>query len=275
MPQIVRFGCAGVAVIIIAALTSVGLYAVLTGGFPFAGPAPKPVSGGAQVLVTIQASQPTPTPPSASTPTPAGGSGAPGSPSAPASALAAPAAPAPTATIPPTATPTVAPLQTPPVGASPGAAAASPAAGPVRHGVGSVSLPDPARQTTYEGLAAEIIEIERGWQPTDVTGAPIRLRDGAELVTVHMRMTNNAPEARYVSENDLVLVSEDGARYAPRQSGPQREPRLLTTPLLPSDIVRGWLTFETQAGLPTRRLQWSPTRPDRPRAETAFNLTLP
>ena len=67
MPQIVRFGCAGVAVIIIAALTSVGLYAVLTGGFPFGGPAPKPLTGGAQVLVTIQAGQPTPTPPSAST----------------------------------------------------------------------------------------------------------------------------------------------------------------------------------------------------------------
>lgn len=136
-------------------------------------------------------------------------------------------------------------------------------------------MPDPARQTTYEGLGAEILEIERGWQPTDPTGAPIRLRDGAELITVHIRMTNSAPETRYVSENDLVLVSEDGARFAPRQSGPQREPRLLTTPLLPGDVVRGWLTFESQSGLATRRLQWSPTRPDRPRAETTFNLTLP
>jgi hypothetical protein len=90
VPQIIRFGCAGVAVIIIAALTSVGLYAVLTGGFPFGGPAPKPLTGGAQVLVTIQAGQPTPTPPSASTRTPASGSAL--APGAPASALAAPAA---------------------------------------------------------------------------------------------------------------------------------------------------------------------------------------
>ena len=270
MPQIVRFGCAGVAVIIIAALTSVGLYAVLTGGFPFGGPAPKPLTGGAQVLVTIQAGQPTPTPPSASTPTPASGS------ASAASALTAPAAvaAAPTATTQPTVTPGVAPVQTPAAASSRGVAA-SPAASPARSGVGSVSLPDPARQTTHEGLAAEIVELEREWQPTDATGTPIRLREGSELVTVHVRLTNSAPETRYVSDGDLVLVSEDGARFAPRQAGPQREPRLLTTPLLPGDLVRGWLTYETQAGQPARRLQWSPTRPDRPRAETTFNLTLP
>lgn len=270
MPQIVRFGCAGVAVIIIAALTSIGLYAVLTGGFPFGGPAPKPITGGAQVLVTIQAGQPTPTPPSASTPTPAGGSA--GAPAAsPASALAAPiavaAAPAPTA--PPTPTATAAPLQTP----AP-ATASSPAANPSAANP-SGGAANSAKQTVHEGLTAEIVEVERGWQATDAAGAPIRVRDGQELLTVQVRLTNSANESRYVADGDLVLVSEDGARFAPKQAAPQREPRLLTMPLLPGDTVRGWLTYETPTGQVTRRLQWSPTRPDRPRADTTFNLPLP
>ena len=132
-----------------------------------------------------------------------------------------------------------------------------------------------ARLATYEGMSAEIVEVERGWQPTDASGAPLPVRDGHELVTVQVRLANSATENRYVAEHDLVLVGDDGARFAPKQAAPQREPRLLTMPLLPGDTVRGWLTYETPAGQATRRIQWSPTRPDRPRADTAFNLPLP
>ncbi|MCC7367452.1 MAG: DUF4352 domain-containing protein [Chloroflexi bacterium] len=264
MPQFLRFGCAGIAVIIIAALTSVGLYAVLTGGSPFAASAPKPIAGGAQVLVTIQAGQPTPTPLSAATPTATQAATA--IVTAPASILTAPVAAAAAAPASgPTPAPSVAPAT--PV-ASPPPAGASPAPG-------GPSRADPSRLSVHEGLSAEVIEVERSWQATDATGAPIRLRDGFELVTVHVRFTNTSAEARYVAEGDLVLVADDGARFAPRSSLPVREPRLLTVPLLAGDTTRGWVTYETPQGQPTRRLQWSPTRPDRPRAEATFNLSLP
>jgi hypothetical protein len=119
------------------------------------------------------------------------------------------------------------------------------------------------------------VEVVRDWQPADAIGAPIRVRDGHELLTIQVRLTNAAVEPRYVADADFALATEDGARYAPRASAPQREPRLLTLPLLTGDSVRGWLTFETPAGIEARRVQWSPTRPDRPRAEATYNLLIP
>ena len=41
MPYLVRLGCAAVAVIAIAALTSIGLYAVVAGGVLFGAPSPR------------------------------------------------------------------------------------------------------------------------------------------------------------------------------------------------------------------------------------------
>jgi hypothetical protein len=73
----------------------------------------------------------------------------------------------------------------------------------------------------------------------------------------------------------VALVAEDGARLAPRQVPPLRDPHLLTVPVPPGDSVRGWLTYETPAGTAPQRLQWSPTRPDRPRAEATYILALP
>ena len=72
-----------------------------------------------------------------------------------------------------------------------------------------------------------------------------------------------------------MLVADDGARYAPRQAPPLREPRLLTVPMPPGDAVRGWLTYETPVGTAPRRLQWSPTRPDRPHAHATYTLAVP
>jgi hypothetical protein len=90
-----------------------------------------------------------------------------------------------------------------------------------------------------------------------------------------VRLANETAELRYVSEADLVLVADDGTRVAPRQAPPVREPRMLTLPVPPHDAVRGWLTYEVPAGQEPRRLQWSPTRPDRPRAEATYLLPLP
>ena len=98
---------------------------------------------------------------------------------------------------------------------------------------------------------------------------------GSELVTVHVRLVNEAAEIRYVADTDLVLVADDGARLSPRQTPPLREPHLLTVPVPPREPVRGWLTFDVPAGLEPRRLQWSPTRPDRPRADATYLLDLP
>src|SRR5690349_7653837 len=51
VPQIFRLGCAGMVLILIAALTSVGLYAMVAGGVPWAGTGARTTAGGAQVLV--------------------------------------------------------------------------------------------------------------------------------------------------------------------------------------------------------------------------------
>jgi hypothetical protein len=131
------------------------------------------------------------------------------------------------------------------------------------------------RQAAHEGITLEIVELDRGWQATGSDGSPLRQKPGFELLTVHVKLTNDAAEVGFVSDADLLLVSDDGSRYAPRQAPPLRGPHLLTLPVLPNDAVRGWLTYEVPVGLDLHRLQWSPTRPDRPRAEKTYLLTLP
>jgi hypothetical protein len=93
-------------------------------------------------------------------------------------------------------------------------------------------------------------------------------------MTVQVRLSNETGELRYAADTDLVLAADDGARLAPRQGTPLRGPRLLTVPVPPRDSVRGWLTYEVPVGLEPRRLQWSPTRPDHPRADATYILSL-
>ena len=305
MPQVFRLGCAGAALIVIAALTSVGLYAVVAGGVPWAGVAIRTAPGGVPVLVTIQAAQSTPTLALTSTPVATPGPGRPAAQAATAGAQAsATGAPGP-ALAPPAAAPTPTdarqpadtrqpsdprqptdtrqpsdtrqPAATAAIAAAAGANAQAPATTTsARAETPTPSAPpDPSQQATHDGLSLEIVEIERGWQATGSDSALIRRRDGSDLLTVQVRFSNEAGELRFVNDADLVLVADDGARLAPRQTAPQREPRLLTVPAPPHEAVRGWLTYDVPAGLEPRRLQWSPTRPDRPRADATYLLTLP
>jgi hypothetical protein len=124
-------------------------------------------------------------------------------------------------------------------------------------------------------VTLEIVDVERGWQVRGPDGSVVQRRDGSDLVTVHVRLSNDASELRFLADTDLVLVADDGARLAPRQVPPLREPHLLTVPVPSRESVRGWLTYDVPAGSEARRLQWSPTRPDRPRAEATYLLTLP
>jgi hypothetical protein len=282
VPQVFRLGCAGAVLIVIAALTSVGLYAMVAGGVPWAGASARTTPGGAQVLVTIQAGPATPTSSAtAGTQTPAGAQPARPTPTgltvvtpALGPAAATGAAPPPAAI----ATPATsgAPVTTP----GPTATIVAPPSGPAATGSrpDPTSAPDPASpaaRASHEGLAVEIVEVERGWQTRGPDGSVVQRRDGSELVTVHVRLQNEASEIRFLADTDLVLVAEDGARLAPRQTLPLREPHLLTVPVPPRESVRGWLTYDVPAGLETTRLQWSPTRPDRPRADATYLLTLP
>jgi hypothetical protein len=296
VPHIVRLFFAGVGLIAIAALTTVGVYAVVAGGLSWATSTARTALNGAPVMVTIQAAQATPTSAmTAATPTPApampragAAGGTPVQPStAPAPALTGPApvlaAPAPALAPPPAldarATPTTAsqgeksqaaPAQTtpaPPVSQSastPGPDAPKEAA----------AQSDSAQRAAHDGLALEIVEVERGWQAA-AGGSSGRQNDAPELLTVQVRLSNETADLRYLADTDLVLVAEDGARLSPRQALPQREPHLLTVPVPAHESVRGWLTYEIPSGLNPKRLQWSPTRPDRPRAEATYLLTLP
>lgn len=272
VPQLFRFGCAGAVLIVIAALTSVGLYAMVAGGVPWASTSTRTTPGGAQVLVTIQAAPVTPTSSvSAGTQMPAVSQ--PARPISPAAVITQPsAAPAPAAaTAPPVAgTATSAPpgaASTPGPSATVTAPPAVPASGP--------ATANPSSRATHEGLALEIIDVERGWQVRALDGSVIQRRDGSALVTIQVRLLNEAPELRFLADTDLVLVADDGARLAPRQTPPLREPHLLTVPVPSRDSVRGWLTYDVPAGSESTRLQWSPTRPDRPRADATYLLTLP
>jgi hypothetical protein len=297
-----------VALIAIAALTTVGVYAVVAGGLSWATSTARTALSGAPVLVTIQAAPATPTSATtAATPTPgpamprAGSAGAtPAPPStAPGPALAGPgavlAAPAPALAAPapgdarPGSTPMAA-LSTPGQssggqssgGQANGGQTASgsgsgqqPASTPRPDDAAAPSQADPGLRAAHDGLALEIIDIERGWDAVAPDGAPVKRRDGSALLTVQVRLSNETADLRYLADTDLVLVADDGARLAPRQASPQREPHLLTMPVPPRDSVRGWLTYEIPAGLEPKRLQWSPTRPDRPRADATYLLQLP
>ena len=266
MPQLFRLGCAGVAVIAVAALTSIGLYAVVAGGVPFGAPSPRATPGAPTVLVTIQAAPVTPTLLPIPTWTPMPSSLIPGLGQPPAPALVAPSPAASSTTL-------AQASSTPP----PVALTASPAgaASPSTEGTANSAPPEVARQASHDGLTLEVVEAARSWQATGADGAPIGGRDGFELLTVHVRLVNRASDVRYVADSDIVVVADDGARFASRQVPPLREPYLLTLPVPPGDGVRGWLTYEVPAGSLPRRLQWSPTTPDRPRAETTFILALP
>jgi hypothetical protein len=123
-------------------------------------------------------------------------------------------------------------------------------------------------------VTLEISQIDRGWQSVGPDGAVQRVRDGYELVTLQVRLANGASELRYVADTDIVLVGEDGTRFAVRHAAPFRDPHLLTVPLPPGDVIRGWLSYEVPTGLAAPRLQWSPTRPDRPRAEATYLLMV-
>lgn len=265
MSSIIRLGCAAVALVAIAALTSIGLYSVVAGGVLFGAPSPRSTTFAPPVLVTIQAAPATPTiaPLPTSTPMPSSLISNLNQPPGP--ALAPPAASPAPATQPPATAP-AAPVATP----SPPAPAS-----PRPEQSATAAPPEAARQATHDGLLLEIIEIERGWQAHLPDGTPLRGRDGLELLTVHVRLVNRTAELRFASDGDLLLVADDGARLTPRQAPPLREPHLLTVPVPPGDTVRGWLTYDSPAGTTLRRLQWSPTRPDHPRADATYLLSLP
>jgi hypothetical protein len=298
VPHVFRLFFIGVALIAIAALTTVGVYAVVAGGLSWATSTARTALSGAPVLVTIQAAPATPTSATtAATPTPgpamprAGSVGATPAPPAtapgpaltgPGAVLAAPApalAPPPPADSRPASTPLAAEATLAlPSGdqsaAGPGSAR-PPASTPRPADAATPSQGDPAPRAAHEGLALEIVNIERGWDATMPDGSPAKRRDGSALLTVQVRLSNETADLRYLADTDLVLVAEDGARLAPRQASPQREPHLLTMPVPPRDSVRGWLTYEIPSGLEPKRLQWSPTRPDRPRADATYLLQLP
>ncbi len=257
MPPFLRLGCAGVAVIAIAALTSIGLFAVVAGGLPFAGPGARTVANGAPVLVTIQAQPVTPTVAPQPTATEAPQSLIP--------AFAAPARAAQSATQPPAAVAaTVTPPSSPVALASPRTDAAS-ATSPGIH----------EHAAAHDGLTMEVAEVDRHWRPVSADAATPSARDAPDVLTVHVRFTNRTGEVRFVADTDVLLVGDDGARFSPRQSGAHREPRVLTVPVAPNDTLRGWLTYELPPSTSLRGLQWSPTRPDRPRADATYMIGLP
>lgn len=308
VPHIVRLFFAGVGLIAIAALTTVGVYAVVVGGLSWATSTARTALSGAPVLVTIQAAQATATSATtAATPTPGPGvarAGAAGVTPVPPStapqpaltgpgpALAAPAAalaPPPAVEARSTSTPIsqsdkaqgvqaqgaqVPSTPTPPSSQPATQSASQAAATPRPSEPKDAAAPaDPAQRATHDGLALEIVDVERGWQSA-FDGTSTRRNDAPELLTIQVRLSNETADLRYLAETDLVLVAEDGARLSPRQSLPQREPHLLTVPVPGHDSVRGWLTYEIPSGLEPKRLQWSPTRPDRPRAEATYLLPL-
>jgi hypothetical protein len=270
VPHLVRMILAGVAVTLIGAMASVGLYAVVVGGMLFGATAARPAALAAPVLVTIQAIPTTPTaiPIPSSTPIPS--SLIPGLARQPGPALAAPLSTAVDLRIEPTGTPA--------------AQMASPSSTPtvfptvptvVRDPASPVAQVGTSRQAVHDGVTLEIVDVQRGWQPDSPGGLPSPTRTAGELFAVQVRLTNGAVELRFAADLDLALVLDDGARLAPRPVPPLREPHLLTLPMLAGDAVRGWLTYQVPAGSSARSLQWSPTRPDRPRAEATYLLALP
>jgi hypothetical protein len=139
VPYLVRLGCAAVAVIAIAALTTIGLYAVVAGGVLFGAPNPRATPSSPPVLVTIQAAPVTPT-----------------------AVLIPTSTPMPSSLIPGLGQPAVSALAPP---SSPAAATASPAgvASPPAVLASPTVQSEPGRQVAHDGLMLEIVEVERGW----------------------------------------------------------------------------------------------------------------
>ena len=244
MGQLARLGCAGLALITIATLTSIGLYAVLSGSVLTPGPTGRTSAGGAPVLVTIQAGSSTATPGTTA------------------------------ATEPPTPQPRPASVLAPPgspVAASSGGAAADGGS----QSAATRPQTEPSRQATYQGLVVELLELARGWQPIGFDGVALTVQPNTDVLTVLVQMTNRSNDVRFVGDADVVLVGSDGSRYAARPNPLAREPRLLTTPLLPGDILRGWQTYLVPQGVTITRAQWNPARSDRLPADAAFPLDLP
>jgi hypothetical protein len=121
----------------------------------------------------------------------------------------------------------------------------------------------------------EILDIEHGWTPRNFDGSPIGVQTDLDVVTLLLQLTNTSGELRYIGEDDLLLVGTDGSRYAPRPLPIAREPRLITMPVLPGDVVRGWQTYAVPPGITIARAQWNPSRGDRTPAAAAYNLELP
>jgi hypothetical protein len=276
VPPFLRLGCAGIAVITIAALTSIGLFAVVAGGLPFGSVATRVAANGAPVLVTIQAMPVTPTVFSVPTVTPVPASLIP---SLGASARPAQAAPAPVPAAPAPVAATAGPNS--PLSTAPASPASTPVPSPVllaslgTEAPPTAATPNAERTATHDGVLLELAEIEQHWQPPTTEATTSAGREPADLLTVHLRFTNRASDVRYVADTDILLVGDDGSRYAPRTSGHRREPRLLTVPVPANDGLRGWLTYEVPPGTVLRGIQWSPTRPDRPRADATYMLGLP
>lgn len=272
MPHLLRLFLAAVALTAIAALTSIGLYAVAVGGVTFGSASARAANGVAPVLVTIQALPVTPTVVPVATSTPMPASLIPGLAQAGPSLVPPATAPAPLDTRPATLQPAPSPIGSPFA-----LAAASPT--PPAQAVAQTGLSAPpvdgARQAIHDGLTLDLVGVERNWQATGADGSPLRTRDGYELLAVLVRLVNGAGETRYAADTDFALVADDGSRFAARQTAPVRGPQLLTLPVPANDTVRGWLTFEAPIGSAPKRLQWSPTRPDRARAEATYLVPLP
>jgi hypothetical protein len=308
--QLARFVSAGFALLIIAGLTSIGLYSVVAGGLLNSVPVGRSGIGAPPVLVTIQAGQATPTPATASgtgdlsTPIPGLSSkaapalapvGAGGSANGPASANAQSSAGNPSAQSRTAASPGAQTQGAPagsattpiPGGASTGSSSGTPAPAPVdaattakpnKPGQPAATLasqPDGNHTVTHEGVAAEIVEVEHGWTPVGIDGVALNVQPGLDVVTVLMQLSNGSSELRYIGDGDILLVGSDGTRYAPRPTPMAREPHLLTMPIMPGDTVRGWQTYTVPQGVTIARAQWNPSRPDRAPGSAAYSLDLP
>jgi hypothetical protein len=249
--QLARLGCAGLALITIATLTSIGLYAIVAGGVLAPGPTTKTTTGGAPVLVTIQAGPSTATPGTTA------------------------------ATEPPTPLPRPATILAPPGAAPAASSGGAPPDGNTTTRVdgnaqaaGARPPGEPSRQATYQGVTIEVVEVARGWQPIGFDGVALAVQPDMDVVTVLVQITNRSNEVRFVSDADVILVGSDGSRYATRPAPLAREPHLLTTPLMAGDVVRGWQTYLLPQGTTITKAQWNPTRADRLPADAAFTLEL-
>jgi hypothetical protein len=265
----VRAVCAGLALVIIASLTSIGLYAIVVGGLTPIGSAGRSTSIGVPLLITIQAGTATLTPLAPATETPVVTS------LRPAPVVIATAGPAPTAAA-TTATATtfdgiIQPRAT--AGSGPPTADGPRPDETARPAVSS--RVETRRKVSHDGLQVEIVELERAWTPTALDGSPLAIQTGLEVVAALVQVTSQSGDLRFIGADDLILVGAEGVRFAPRPVPVAREPRLLTMPVLGGDVVRGWLSYVVPSGTSLAWAQWNPSRPDRPAGDAAYALELP